>query len=61
MVALSLSCSSAEEIKSFFSKLSKNGKVSHALKEEFWGATFGVLTDKFGIRWMLNYDKNQNL
>ena len=58
-IALSLNCSSDEEIKAFFSNLSKDGKVSHALKEEFWGATFGVLTDKFGIRWMLNYDKNQ--
>jgi PhnB protein len=26
---------------------------------QFWGAMFGVFDDKFGIRWMLNYDKNQ--
>lgn len=57
-IALSLNCSSDEEIKTFFSNLSEGGKISHALKEEFWGATFGVLTDKYGIRWMLNYDKN---
>lgn len=58
-IALSLNCSSDEEIKTFFSNLSKDGKVSHPLKKEFRGATFGVLTDKYGIRWMLNYDKNQ--
>ncbi|MGI8584732.1 MAG: VOC family protein [Chitinophagaceae bacterium] len=58
-IALSLNCSSPEEISTFFSKLSEGGKVSHALTEQFWGATFGVLTDKFGIRWMLNYDRNQ--
>ena len=58
-IALSLNCSSEEEINTFFSKLSKDGKVSHALTEQFWGATFGVLTDKYGIRWMLNYDKHQ--
>ncbi len=58
-IALSLNCSSEEEINTFFSKLSQDGKITHALTEQFWGATFGVLTDKFGIRWMLNYDKNQ--
>jgi PhnB protein len=59
-IALSLNCSSDEEIKTFFSNLSEGGKISHNLMESFWGATFGVLTDKYGIRWMLNYDKNQN-
>lgn len=58
-IALSLNCSSEEEIKTYFSNLSKDGKVSHALTEQFWGATFGVLTDKYGIRWMLNYDKTR--
>lgn len=57
-IALSLNCSSDEEIKTFFSKLSEGARISHNLMESFWGATFGVLTDKFGIRWMLNYDKN---
>ena len=46
--------------KTFFSKLSEGGKVSHELRQEFWGATFGVLTDKYGIRWMLNYDETHN-
>lgn len=59
-VALSLNCSSEEEINTFFSKLSAGGTVLDPLKQQFWGATFGVLKDKFGIGWMLNYDKNQN-
>ncbi len=57
-IALSLNCSSDDEIKTFFSKLSEGGRISHNLMESFWGATFGVLTDKFGTRWMLSYDKN---
>ena len=56
-VALSLTCRSEEEINRFFSKLSEGGKIIHPLRVEFWGATFGVFTDKFGIRWMLSYDK----
>lgn len=58
-IALSLNCSSEKEINRFFNNLSKDGKVTHPLTESFWGATFGVLTDKYGIRWMLNYDKSQ--
>jgi PhnB protein len=57
-MSLSLSCSSEEEINSFFSNLSEGGKIIHPLRVEFWGAIFGVFTDKFGVRWMLNYDKN---
>lgn len=59
-IALSLNCSSEKEIDTFFSNLSKHGKITHPLTESFWGATFGVLTDKYGIRWMLNYDKSQS-
>ena len=58
-IALSLNCSSEEEINTFFSKLSESGNIIDPLKVQFWGAMFGVLTDKFGIRWMLNYDKIQ--
>jgi uncharacterized glyoxalase superfamily protein PhnB len=28
------------------------------LHQSFWGATFGVLIDKFGVNWMFNYSKN---
>lgn len=56
-ISLSLNCSSETEIKTFFSKLSSGGQITHPLQEQFRGATFGVLTDKYGIRWLLNYDK----
>ena len=57
-VRLCLNCSSEEEIHTLFAKLSAGGQIGHPLKTEFWGGTFGELTDKFGISWMLNYDKN---
>ena len=56
-ISLSLSCSSEKEINQFFSVLSAGGKIIEPLKLQFWGAMFGVLTDKFGIRWMLTYDE----
>jgi PhnB protein len=58
-VSLSLNCSTEEEINRFFSVLSESGKIHEPLRDQFWGAIFGCVTDKFGIRWMLNYDKNQ--
>lgn len=59
-VSLSLSCSSEEEIKNFYAKLSANNKTDHPLEDAFWGAIFGDLTDKFGNHWLLSFDKNSN-
>lgn len=59
MVSLSINCHSPEEIQRLFSQLSAGGTVTMALEDTFWGATFGMFTDRFGIDWMLNYDKPQ--
>jgi PhnB protein len=59
-VSLSLNCSSEEEIKNFYEKLSNEGKQNHPLEDSFWGALFGDLTDKFGNHWILNFNKNSN-
>lgn len=56
-ITLSLNCSSDEEITEFFSKLADGGTVTMPLADQFWGAKFGMLTDKYGFDWMLNYDK----
>lgn len=56
--ALCLHCGSEEEINRFFSKLSAGGEVVEELKEQFWGSIYGELTDKYGVRWLFNYDKN---
>lgn len=57
--ALSLNCSSDEEVEEYFSKLSEGGKITMPLAEQFWGAKFGMLTDKFGMDWMLNFELNK--
>jgi PhnB protein len=58
-VSLSLNCSSEDEIKKCYEKLSLGGEATHPLENTFWGALFGDLTDKFGNHWLLNYEKNQ--
>jgi PhnB protein len=59
-VSLSLNCSSEEEIKKYYAKLSAGGTANHPLEDSFWGALFGDLTDKFGNHWILNFNKNSN-
>ncbi len=56
---ISISPSSMEEANHFFDGLSAGGKVDVPLKMEMWGAYFGMFVDKFGIRWMVNYDDRQ--
>jgi len=58
-IAVSVNCDSEEEIGSFYSKLSEGGSVMESLKLQFWGALFGVIVDKFGICWMLNFDERK--
>lgn len=56
-VGVSLDCESEEEIKTIFNKLSEGGEVFMPLEDVFWGAIFGLVTDKYGIEWMLNFQK----
>jgi PhnB protein len=55
-ISLSISCASAKEADALYSKLSKGGKATHPMKDEFFGY-FGDLTDKYGLTWMLTYEK----
>lgn len=56
-VALSLDCGSEEEIEAYYAKLTAGGTVTMPLGDTFWSAKFAMFTDRFGINWMLNYDK----
>jgi len=48
---------SKEEADKWFNALAEGGKVNMPIQDMFWGAYWGDLTDKFGIQWMINYDK----
>lgn len=58
-VALSLNFDDENKQTEVFNKLAHGGNIIMPLQDTFWGARFGMLTDKFGIRWMFNYDKPQ--
>lgn len=56
-VSLTLNCSSEKEIRSCYKKLGAGGQATHPLENNFCGALFGGLTDKYGNHWLLNYNK----
>ena len=52
-IMLCLHFTDENEQTNIFEKLGKNGKVTEPLAIAFWGARFGMVTDQFGIHWML--------
>jgi PhnB protein len=48
---------SREETERLFNALSGGGSDIMPLQDMFWGAYWGCCLDKFGIRWMFNYQK----
>ncbi|MEO5583247.1 MAG: VOC family protein, partial [Saprospiraceae bacterium] len=48
-----------EEANKLFNGLSNGGQVMMPPEKMFWGAYFGMFTDKFGVQWMMNYDLSQ--
>ena len=56
-VAVSLQPDSRAEADRLFAALAKGGKVEMPIQDMFWGDYYGSLTDKFGIRWMVNFTK----
>jgi PhnB protein len=56
---LSLQGQDAKSLTDIFDRLSQGGEVEMPLAKQFWGDTFGMLTDKFGIHWMVNIGSGQ--
>ncbi len=59
-IQLSLSGDNKDELTAYFDKLAEDGKINEPLVEAPWGDTFGMLTDKFGISWMVNIAKKKD-
>ena len=54
-VYISLHPDSHAEADELFTRLSENGVIEMPMQDMFWGDYYGSLTDKFGIRWMINF------
>lgn len=54
-VSLVISTEDEAKIDRIFNRLAEEGKVTMPLGETFWSKKYGMVVDKFGINWMLNY------
>jgi PhnB protein len=55
--SISLNTETKEEADRLFKGLSEGGKVTMPMDKTFWGSYFGMLTDKFGINWMVSQEE----
>lgn len=58
-INISLSGDNETELTDYFNKLADGGSVTQPLVKAPWGDTFGMVTDKFGIYWMVNIAGNK--
>ncbi len=54
--SLSLNPPTQADAERIFTALADQGKVGMPLTKTFWSACFGMLTDRFGVGWMINVD-----
>ena len=53
-VSMALSGDNETELRGYFAKLAAGGTIGQPLEKAPWGDSFGMLTDKFGVVWMVN-------
>ncbi len=57
--SLSLSASTPDEADGLFAALAEGGNVTMPLGETFWSPRFGMLTDRFGLGWMIGVEPEE--
>ena len=55
-ISISIGCESLPELERLFAAFLVGGIAKMQLHDSFWGARFGMLTDRFGIHWMFNFE-----
>ena len=53
-MTLAIEVADDAEAQRVFTALGQGGKVTMGLMKTFWTSSFGMLTDKFGVPWMVN-------
>lgn len=55
--SVSVNTDSKEEADRIYTALSAGGQQTMPMSVTFWESYFGMLTDKFGINWMLSFEQ----
>ena len=59
MISLAISVGDAQEAGKLFENLTPGGTVIMPLQKTFWAEAFGMVVDKFGVKWFVNCDDPQ--
>jgi len=59
-MAISISAESREEANRIYAGLAEGGDATMPMDDASWGDYFGMLTDKFGIQWMISYNEKNS-
>ena len=57
---ISINANSRQEADHLFNGLSTGGKIEMSIADSPWGSYFGMLTDKYNIKWLVDFDPNFN-
>ena len=55
-ISLAIGLNDPERAERVFGDLGKDGTVVMPLEKTYWAEAFGMVTDKFGVKWMVNCD-----
>lgn len=55
-ISLAIGLNDPERAKQIFGNLAKDGSVVMPLEKTYWAEAFGMVTDKFGVKWLINCD-----
>lgn len=55
--SINISVDSPAEAERLFKALSEKAEIGMPMAETFWAQRFGMLTDQFGVPWMVNCEK----
>ena len=58
--SISISPDSKKEADRIFKELAEGGNVVMPMADTFWNAYFGMVKDKFGVNWMINFDSSHS-
>jgi PhnB protein len=56
--SLAVNCDSEEQLRAYHASLSEGATATVPVNTAPWGDLYGECTDKYGIRWMLNFKKS---
>ena len=58
-ITINYSPDSAEDARRVFEALAEGGQIVMPIDKVFWAELFGMLVDRFGIPWMVNFGEPQ--